>query len=515
MRIIGIHDNHNAAACLLENGAVTAALQEERITRIKNHDIFPAQACGWLLEQAGLKWSDINAVAMNGDHQPIHRDRQALIQATRWGGGCTPLQAAIKRLARRGPILAAWKARRRRTRQQEAAAAGIDPAKLVYIDHHECHAQAAYWGSPWRGEPVLVLTCDGAGDDLCATVSTADAQGKLTRLAAIHESHSPAMVYLVVTTLLGMVPNEHEYKLMGMAPYAATKYMQQVCGIFEKLLEWDPAQPLAWRRRAGIPNLFYCYDYLKEALDLQRFDSICGGMQLWVERLLAEWVRRAIRQTGIRKVALAGGIFMNVKANKAISEIEELDDLFIFPSCGDETNSMGAAFAAYSRLKTPPQPPIAPLGPIYWGPASTPEQMQQALEAQREHFNFHQPANMAEHAAEFLERGAVVARYDGRAEFGARGAGQSLHPGQPLASRCDSHDQRHDQKPGLLDAVCLLNVARARHRLSDQSQGAIRALYDPDVRHHGPAAPDLRRDASPGPHRPSPDRSAQLEPGLL
>jgi carbamoyltransferase len=136
-------------------------------------------------------------------------------------------------------------------------------------------------GSAFRGEPVLVLTADGAGDDLCATVSTADAAGRLTRLASVPESDSPAMIYLTITTLLGMVPNEHEYKLMGMAPYAPPAAAEEVAAIFEGMFEWNPANPLAWRRRRGVPNTYYIYNYLKKRLDLRRFDIICAGLQTW------------------------------------------------------------------------------------------------------------------------------------------------------------------------------------------------------------------------------------------
>ena len=433
MRIIGIHDGHNAAACLLEDGIVRAAVQEERLTRIKNHDTFPAQACAWLLREAGCGWEGINAVAMNGQHMPIHRDRAQLIQATRHGGDATPGRA-LRRWARATPLLAYWKSKRRATREAEARAAGVDPAKLVYIDHHFCHASAAYWGSPFRGEPVLVLTADGAGDDLCATVSTADPTGRITRLASVPESASPAMVYLTITTLLGMVPNEHEYKLMGMAPYAPPQAAEEVAAIFEAMFEWDPGIPLAWRRRGGVPNTYYCYNYLKARLDLKRFDIICAGLQLWVERLLAEWVRRAVRLTGVRKLALSGGIFMNVKANQVIAALPEVDDVFIFPSCGDETNSMGAAFAHYAAQAPGGSAPVAPLGPIYWGPQATELEMRHALEAAAEEFYFERPVDMANHAAEYLERGEVVARFDGRAEFGARALGNRSilgHPARP------------------------------------------------------------------------------------
>lgn len=438
MRIIGIHDGHNAAACLLEDGQIRAAIQQERLTRIKNHDVFPAEAIRWLLEECGCALDEIDAFALNGLHQPVHRDRRRLIQDTRHGGSLTP-RRALKRWARATPILELWKNKRRRSRLEEARAAGLDPARLVFVEHHRAHAEAAYWGSPFRGEPVLVLTADGAGDDLCATVSRATEQGHLHRLATIHESHSPAMIYLTVTTLLGMVPNEHEYKLMGMAPYAPHDAAEEVCRLFESMFEWDPAQPLAWRRRAGTPNTYYIYDYLRRRLDLRRFDIICGGLQMWVERLLGEWVRRAIRQTGLRKVALSGGIFMNVKANQVIASLPELEDLFIFPSCGDETNAMGAAYAAYADMRPTSAPLAAPLGPIYWGPDTQEEEVRATLEGlSPEEFRWHRPADIAAHAAEFLARGEVVARFAGRAEFGARALGNRsilANPANPGAIR--------------------------------------------------------------------------------
>ena len=285
---------------------------------------------------------------------------------------------------------------------------------------------------PWRGERVLVLTCDGAGDDLCATVSVADEAGRLTRLAAVGELHSPAMIYLTVTTLLGMVPNEHEYKLMGMAPYAPTDRAEAACAVFDSMLQWEGPDALTWRRRPGVPGTYYCYEWLKRRLDLMRFDAICGGVQLAVERLLAEWVRRAVSKTGVRKVACSGGIFMNVKANQVIAELDEVEDLFIFPSCGDETNAIGAAYGVYEQMRGEGSAPIEEIGPIYWGGEAGEDEMREALEAKGDAFAWERPADIARHAARFLAKGEVVARFAGRAEFGARALGNRsilAHPG--------------------------------------------------------------------------------------
>ena len=101
---------------------------------------------------------------------------------------------------------------------------------------------------------------------------------------------------------------------------------------------------LTWRRTDGCPETYYSYNFLKRLFELKRFDWICAGLQAWTEEMLSTWVRNCIAGTGIRSLALSGGVFMNVKANKAISELPEVGRLFVYPSCGDETNAMGAAY---------------------------------------------------------------------------------------------------------------------------------------------------------------------------
>jgi carbamoyltransferase len=422
LKILGIHDGHNAAACLFEDGEILGAVQEDRLSRIKNHDTFPARSIRWLLDYFNMDIESIDAVAMNGFHMPLHRSRSQLIDDTRQRGTRRPSRI-LRRWARATPLLDRWRHQCRQRREKEAADVRIPPGKLVYIEHHRCHAEAACWGSPFRGKPVLVMTADGAGDDLCATVNTADEQGRIRRLESIHESHSPALVYLTVTTLLGMVPNEHEYKLMGMAPYGGEKQSREIVSILDQLVEWELERPMKWCRRRGIPDFYHVYDLLKHRLDMKRFDHVCGGLQMWTEQLLVEWVRRAVRETGIQRVALSGGIFMNVKANQAIATLPEVEELFVFPSCGDETNAMGAAFAHYAEVCSASDPPIRPVQSVYWGPDADRTEINAALNGLEDQFEVEQPHDINRHAAGFLARGEVVARFAGRAEFGARALG--------------------------------------------------------------------------------------------
>ena len=116
-----------------------------------------------------------------------------------------------------------------------------------------------------------------------------------------------------------------------------------------RLFQFDAPDGIVWKRCGDLPEAFGSYEYLRNLFDLRRFDAICGGLQRFVEEFITQWVRNCIRATGIKRVALSGGLFMNVKLNKTIMELPEVEDLFVYPSCGDETNAMGAAYYAYAQ----------------------------------------------------------------------------------------------------------------------------------------------------------------------
>jgi carbamoyltransferase len=307
-------------------------------------------------------------------------------------------------------------------RLAQAIAFGIPSARIEVVDHHRAHAASAYYGNGIYDRDILVLTNDGEGDELCASVSIGRA-GKLRRVGAVARSESIGNLYAVVTFLLGMVPLEHEYKLMGMAPYADEKRADEVCRKLKALFTFDGASAYGWRRTEGTPDLFYSYSLLRELFEYDRFDWICGGLQRFVEEMLLQWVKHCIAATQIHDLALSGGVFMNVKLNKAIMELPEVDSLFVFPSCGDETNIFGAAWLVASE--SPGHEQIEPIREFYFGKGYDNESVKTAIDD----FGFKSPVGCEYHedielrVAELLASGEIVARFRGREEFGARALG--------------------------------------------------------------------------------------------
>jgi carbamoyltransferase len=411
MRVLGVQDGHNAAAALVVDGEIVAAVQEERFNREKNWSGVPRRSIEWVLRYGGLTPDDVEHVAMNGALMPTPKNREELMEEYR--DIDSPAMRARRVAGSVGPVRRAYDARRREERSREIAAAGLAREKIRFVDHHVAHAAAAYYGWGRYDEPVLVLTNDGAGDGICASVSIGR-DGRLERIATVPEAESIGNVYAVVTFLLGMVPLEHEYKLMGLAPYASPKAAKAVFDDLDKLMRVDG---LTWARTGRFPPTYYSYSALRELFEYRRFDAICAGLQLWVEKMLVGWVQACIRETGIRKIALSGGTFMNVKVNKLLGELPEVDDLFVFPSCGDESNSMGAAYAVEAELGNRHIPALRDL---YLGPEASEEEIKRALPAE---VTSYRSDDIEREVADLLASGEIVGRFAGRAEFGARALG--------------------------------------------------------------------------------------------
>ncbi len=428
---MGIHDGHNASVCLIEDGKIRFAIQEERLAYQKNQGGFPAKSIEFMLKYLNLAVSDIDAVAMASTHTSLEFETGEYYSKHTKSGWRKSLENAAKKT----PFYSVYKENRRQERLKKLKQARFDTKKVHFVGHHLCHAATAYFGSNYpRSEKILVLTNDGAGDGLCATVSMG-INGRLERVAEVKSVHSLAGIYCMVTKMLGFKPLEHEYKLMGMAPYCSGKGTLLGYEIFKDLINISPLNPLIFERSPEAKDKLM--PLLRERFKFQRFDNICAGLQKFTEDVLVQWISNCVKHTGISKVALAGGIFMNVKANKKIMELPEVQDLFIFPSCGDETVAIGAAYHIYNQFRVN-LPEIEPLRHFYLGDDfSDQEVLEQIQKYQQEFpFKYKKVKNIEKEIAKLLANKKVVARCKGRMEFGARALGNRSILADPSDLQC-------------------------------------------------------------------------------
>jgi len=268
----------------------------------------------------------------------------------------------------------------------------------------------------------LIITLDGSGDGVCGSISLGE-NGNVRRVAALFNYNSICEFYTKITQYLGMKPMSHEYKIMGMAPYAdeeRSSALRQVFKKYYRVSTSDPLQILNTSRKWKWQIL----DLLTDVLYQKRFDNIAGAAQALFEEVVLRWVRNAIAETGIHDLALSGGGFMNVKLNGKILDLPEVDTLFVFPSCGDESNPVGAAIQAAVDMGFEAER-VEPLGMIDWGPEFTNEEIRTVIERllPSSGFSVGYEEDIDRYVGRKVAGGAIVGRMSGRMEWGARALG--------------------------------------------------------------------------------------------
>ncbi len=414
--ILGICDGHNSGACLLRNGSVTAAISEERLSRIKNDAGYPRMAVKKVLELTDTQTEDIDLIALAGKFS--HRKDFY----SNWDWYKVGYKEQLEYDANKNKKEQMVKERLAERKSEILKNLNIAENKIVVVEHHLAHAASAYYGCPWINERVLVLTCDGSGDGICATVNIGDS-GQISRISQTENHASLGKIYSRITLLLGMKPWEHEYKIMGLAPYADEKGVLKSYGVLNKLLEVQDGN-ITFNTKSNLSTNF-CYQHLKTELENHRFDWMAGAIQKLTEDLLIKWIKNTIKNTGIRKLACAGGVFMNVKANMLILEMDEVDSLFIFPSGGDESLAIGAAYSVYADYldKIGQKINTTPISSVYSGPSYSTEEIDESIKNLDDNYTVEYHNDISEYVAESLVKGDIVARFNERMEFGARALG--------------------------------------------------------------------------------------------
>ncbi|MCD4652351.1 hypothetical protein K8T06_00260 [bacterium] len=428
--ILGINMSHASTACLFRDGRLIAAIPEERLNRVKFSAAFPELSIMKVMEIAGVGPDDIDEVAIGTRCEMFDSNKaqageyRKTTRMVSLASRMLPISVVESDWLKKFYLHSLGAVRRHQFMKNYLSFftdMGIPRHKLKYYDHHECHAAVAYYLSPFR-EKTLVFTCDGNGDGDCGSVWIGEGN-KLECKLRIPSVHSLGGLVARTTRFMGMSPWQDEYKVMGMAPWGEMKQGRANNALqeFEKMWKLDG---LGFRNQVGYAG-DALIGYLRKHLQNHRFDHLSYGIQKLVENILTGWVQNNFKHYGITQAVFAGGVFLNVKANKRITELPEFQDGFWFPAAGDDSIAIGAAVLstlAHQKAQNL-HPNIEIIKDTYWG-----EPIDDAIENHMKTNDFNgfkvdKPENINHRAAELLANNEIVARFSGRMEYGPRALG--------------------------------------------------------------------------------------------
>lgn len=418
MLVLGIHDGHNSSACLVKDGVLLASVQEERITRKKNEVGFPKNAILECLDICNFSKNEISFVVYSSKFM---HEKKYLINPLDWYKIGYKEQKDDQNKPNYYKKIIFEKRLQERIYNVKRLLR-IPDRNILFLDHHLCHVASSYYSSHHsKKEKTLAISLDGSGDNLSGTVYICK-ENKFNRISFTKRDASLGKIYSRVTALMGMKPWEHEYKVMGLAPYADHKISDKIKkNVFDKLLTVD-SKNLKLKRKSKL-SMNYCYEFLKDKLSGERFDNIAGALQKFTEEIILSLVKSAIKKTKIKNLVLSGGVFMNIKSNNKISKIKGIKNLFIMPSSGDESLPIGAAFYVYYQKTKSSNLDKASINDLYLGRNFLKNDEKKEIEKlDKKKFRIY-TKNLNLLAARYLVDKKVIGRCSGRAEWGARALG--------------------------------------------------------------------------------------------
>ena len=398
---------HDSAACLVKDGKVLYAVEEERFTEIKHDAAFPVNSIKWLLKEANIKITDIDEVCWYED--PIKKAHR------------------VKTIFNKRPFKTFF-LKRRFNKEIKTK----DPIKLLrdigytgkisFTDHHMSHAAFSFLTSPY--ESAAILTVDGVGE--WETVGIYKGKGKeIKKVTSIDFPNSLGMLYSTVTSYLGFKPNEGEYKVMGLAPYGdASKYFDKLDKIFchsdnkfwidQKYFTWEYSEKIMFNK--NFCKLLGISPRLPEDKLTQEHKDLAAALQKIYEREFIRLVERAKLMTKEKNLCLGGGCAYNGVANSLAYDYFDSVHIPFAPS--DAGSAIGACLLNYKGERKDNSNPF--LGPEYTN--FTVQSILHGYEDKVQWFKLTEEKLIAK-TAELLRGQNIIAWFQGRMEFGARSLG--------------------------------------------------------------------------------------------
>jgi carbamoyltransferase len=472
---------HDSAACLVVDGEIVAAAQEERFTRIKHDYNFPLHAVRYCLSEAKLNASDLDYVGFY-DKPLLKFDRLLETYLDYAPSGFGSFLKALPLWMREKlwmPDLIRTEMGKAGGEEDERAAKKLGKKfewKLLFGDHHESHAASAFYPSPF--EEAAILTIDGVGE--WATSSVGIGKGnEITLLKELRFPDSLGLLYSAFTYYTGFKVNSGEYKVMGLAPYGEPKYVSL---IKDRLLQirddgslkmnhefFSYSQGLRMTNRA-FDKLFGSAPRKPESQITQKEMDLARSIQVIIEEVMLKMTNFAHKETGMKKLCLAGGVALNCVANGRVLREVPFEDIWIQPAAGDAGGALGIALAIWHRYLGKPRvspesagtwqssprsrtpdtihaqdarattllPYADGMKGSYLGPKHSEEEIESFLKLKRAPYKKYSREELPRRVAELLAAGKIIGLHQGRMEFGPRALGARSIIGDPRSAEMQS-----------------------------------------------------------------------------
>lgn len=429
MNILGISAYyHDSAACIVVDGDIIAAAQEERFTRKKHDSNFPFRAISYCLSEAKIAPKDIDYVVFYD--KPFLKFERLLE---------TYLAFAPKGFKSFATSLPVWLKDKlfQRTLITNALkdALGIDgdwDKKLLFSEHHLSHASSAFFPSPF--DRAAVLTMDGVGE--WTTTSLAVGKGnELSVYKEIHFPHSIGLLYSAITYYAGFKVNSGEYKVMGLAPYGEPKFAKLIKdnlidikedGSFALDMSYFNYCTGLTMTNEKFDALFGSLPRKEESIISQREMDLASSIQVVVEEVVLKLAKGIAKTTGEKNLCLAGGVALNCVANGKLLKENIFERLWIQPAAGDAGGALGAALGAYHIMLNQPRKLINGIDAMkgsYLGPQFNEQEVAEQLTRCGAVFEMLSDEDVIEQTAQALAKGKAIGWMNGRMEFGPRALG--------------------------------------------------------------------------------------------
>jgi carbamoyltransferase len=443
--ILGINAYHgDSSACLVRDGILIAAAEEERFRRIKHWAGFPSEAIKYCLTEAKINISDVEHVAINQD-----------ANANLWN----KLNFTLTKRPDLALVIDRIKNKRERINLAKEFASTIGAGfngRLHQIEHHLAHISSAFHVSPF--EESVVVSVDGFGDFASAAWGVGKGRG-ISIDDKVYFPHSLGIFYQALTQWLGFPSYGDEYKVMGLAPYGQPKFMAEMQSIVllqddgsfklnlnffkhykEKIdYEWESGQPIVGRLFTNeLINLLGPARQKGEELT-QRHKDIASSVQAMYEKSLFHLLNSLHKLHGISNLCIAGGCAMNSVANGKIYRYTPFKNIYIQSAAGDAGGAIGAAYTVWHQLGGER---LFVMDHAYWGPQFTEDDLERLLDAHKAELNFHackityvaDEGSLCEKTASAIADGKVIGWFQGRMEWGPRALGNRSILGDPRRS---------------------------------------------------------------------------------